>query len=697
MEGSQNSMSFQIPGHTRSAVSALILLVSAAVVVFGCFEAGFFPASLSQWTNFELKSLGLYIATSAAIFALSIGITKSLALFSAAVFGWTIYLFGILPVLSVGYLALVAVTIGHRLLLLTGSVDADGRGLGLRAALGYGVLLGIFQLTAFFPINTAGFVVLVTLPLVLLFRDSAIATLREGFSLLTQPRKLNADTVSLLLPSSILLVLLVYASYPESHSDALVTHLMIPHQVSVHGEWSFDVSNFFFAVMPKGTVWLFSAHYLVGGELAARLFNFLVTASSAWLVYATVRGIAGRTAGSLLAALFLSAPLTAWVVFVMFEDSLLAYLSLAAAVMLAKNWSRPSWQVAFLVTLLLSAAVATKIQGLFTAVPTAALLLARIGWVRSVSMRQLCVCLVPLLCIGAVPYLTAAVITGNPVFPMFNEIFRSPFYPAVNFSDNRWSGKFSAGILYDLTFQTKRFMEGYDGAFGLGHLLVLPAAIVATLLAKRSFALILLTILIVASALLMPLTQYARYFYFTFSLVAILSAALFAESSVAVRRCILIPIVLLAVCFNLTLTRSLNAYYRFILPFPIFGETMNQPAPVAERNLNSVINSTVGPSARVLYIPRPYGAGLDGLPLYANFLNPRLEAELRAVKTPDEARTLVLSWGITNVITLAVPTADYPPFMEALPKLGTVTETFGDTLLWTINRDPESVAAEKLS
>lgn len=690
-------MIFKIPDHSRSIVSALLLLVSAGIVAFGCFAADFFPATLSQWTNFELKSTGVYLAATAAIFALSVGVTGSLVVFSVAVFGWTAFLFGILPLLSVGYLALVAVTIGHRLLLLTGSVDADGRGLGLRAALGYGVLVGVFQLTAFFPINTASFVVLVTLPLLLLLRDSASAILREFCSLLTQPRKLNADTVSLLLPTSILLVLLVYASYPESHSDALVTHLMIPHQVSVHGEWSFDVSKFFFAVMPKGTVWLFSAHYLMGGELAARLFNFLVTAGSAWIIYATVQQIAGRTAGSLLAALFLSAPLTAWVVFVMFEDSLLAYLSLAAAVMLAKNWSRPSSQVAFLVTLLLSAAVATKIQGLFTAVPTAALLLARIGWVQSVSMRQLCVCLAPLLLIGAVPYLTAAVITGNPVFPMFNEIFRSPFYPAVNFSDNRWSGKFSIGILYDITFQTKRFMEGYDGAFGLGHLLVLPAAVMATLFAKRSFALILLTILVVASALLMPLTQYARYFYFTFSIVAILSATLFAESSAAIRRYILIPIVLLAVCFNLALTRSLNAYYRFILPFPIFGETMNQPAPVAERYLNGVINRTIGPSARVLYIPRPYGAGLDGLPLYGNFLNPRLEAELRGVKTPDEARALILSWGITNVITLAVPTADYPPFIEALPKLGTVTETVGDTLLWTISVDPQSVAAEKLS
>src|SRR5262247_1225513 len=66
----------------------------------------------------------------------------------------------------------------------------------------------------------------------------------------------------------------------------------------------------------------------------------------------------GREAGALLAAMFLSAPLTFWVVFVMFEDALVTLFITAAVVMLMLTWRAPGQKEMALVALAVSAAIA---------------------------------------------------------------------------------------------------------------------------------------------------------------------------------------------------------------------------------------------------------------------------------------------------------------------------------------------------
>ena len=602
-----------------------------------------------------------------------------------AVLVWTIFLFGFTAVVTTLYLTIVSIVIGQRLLLLCDVQEIEPYDFGIRAALGYAILIGVFQLAAFLPINTPGFVLLITLPILIFQREIFRSLSLEALGLLRMPIKLESATCFFVLPLILLLILLVYASYPESLSDALVVHLMIPHQILMHTRWNFDVSNFAFAVMPKGATWLFSAHYLLGRESAVRLLNFLMTGYAAWLIYSAVRRYVDRTAGALLASVFLSAPLTAWVVFVAWEDALLSFLILSATIVLIESWKRPTAGVAFIISLLLSAAVAVKMQGLFAAVPIVFLLLLRVFWLRSVSILKLTLAILPVLFIAAVPYVSAAIITGNPVFPFFNALFKSPYYPHVNFSDARWSGKASTDILYNLTFHSSRFMEGSDGSFGLGHLLLLPG-ILFTLLWKRQSAILIPTVIAISFGLqLMLFSQYARYFYPTFAVLAIASAAIYLRAIQEGWRYLMILFLLGIIVVNFSLERTLNAFYKFLLPNPFSAEQIIQPAPVSERHLNTIINAKLGRSARALYLLRQHGAGLDGLPLYGNWLNPRLDAALHDVKNESDAVALIKKWGITNVLTGGQFDSSHKAFAKWLPSLARLELRDGDSILWAID------------
>jgi hypothetical protein len=105
-------------------------------------------------------------------------------------------------------------------------------------------------------------------------------------------------------------------------------------------------------------------------------------------------------------------------------------------------------------------------------------------------------------------FVQAAFATGNPLLPLFNEVFRSPAMPAVAFDDPRWHAGFTPDLLWRITFDTDRYVEGWDGGLGFG--LIALGGLWLLALARRGqrsmFAAVTLSLLLP----LLPL-QYARY------------------------------------------------------------------------------------------------------------------------------------------------------------------------------------------
>ena len=110
--------------------------------------------------------------------------------------------------------------------------------------------------------------------------------------------------------------------------------------------------------------------------------------------------------------------------------------------------------------------------------------------------------------VGGSSYLQAWRVSGNPVLPLFNGVFESPYFAPENFSDARWAAGFGPGLPWRITFDTARYLEGWAGGFGFA-LVALGGAVFVALLQRRTRAMALCAVI----AVLLPLVamQYARY------------------------------------------------------------------------------------------------------------------------------------------------------------------------------------------
>ena len=120
---------------------------------------------------------------------------------------------------------------------------------------------------------------------------------------------------------------------------------------------------------------------------------------------------------------------------------------------------------------------------------------------------------------GLLPLLPHAVYiqreTGSPVFPLYNELFKSPYWPLVNAADGRWGPKGlwqTLGWPLLIPFKTERLCEAnlavYSGRLSLGFV----AALVCLLLPGLDRRARLLAFVTLLGALLWAATSgYARY------------------------------------------------------------------------------------------------------------------------------------------------------------------------------------------
>ena len=110
--------------------------------------------------------------------------------------------------------------------------------------------------------------------------------------------------------------------------------------------------------------------------------------------------------------------------------------------------------------------------------------------------------------IGGSSYANAWFVTGNPVLPLMNSWFRSPYFATRDFADARWHGGLDSNVLWDLSFDTSHYLDAFDGGFGF----VLIALSGVWLLALRDVRTRGLAV-VAGIALLLPLLpmQYARY------------------------------------------------------------------------------------------------------------------------------------------------------------------------------------------
>lgn len=457
----------------------------------------------------------------------------------------------------------------------------------------------------------------------------------------------------------IALVYLAVALLPEVGYDPLAMHLFIPAQLLQRHQWGFDASTYVWAVMPMLADWIFSIGYILGGEPAARLVNLgfvFILASLARDLALWAGGAAN--AGRIAALLLLTTPLAFTQGSTLHVEGVwTAFLACATLAILGLTTSDQGREQR-LVTggALLGFALATKAITLLMLPLLAGVLLWKWrSWMRQEVLWPVIVGLASLTVIGSIPYVDAWRLTGNPVFPFFNQVFQSPLFPMENFRDMRWTMGVTWDILYAITFHSDRYQEAMSGAPGFQWLLLLvPATLL--LIADKSWRGLLL--LLLGALFVVLVFRSASYLRYVFPSVVIFSAALAVaveRGALAGGRLTKVPLIgVLAVTLSLNfLFLNAASWYGDFQLRPLFDPRAREDYVIArlpERAAVELVNRLNKSANPVAFLSSPFAAGLSADALYANWYNMGFRNALFGVKSDSDALNLLTDKTIDFVI-----------------------------------------------
>lgn len=335
---------------------------------------------------------------------------------------------------------------------------------------------------------------------------------------------------------------------PTMQADDLSYHLGLPAQLVANGAYRLDPTHQVWAL----TAWLGDVlqsvvQVLARGEARGAL-NALWLSISAAALWACSTGLTadGRVRWWTL-ALFGSLPLLPTLTTSMQTELPATACLLALAALIVHRAPRVLWAGAVLCGALLG----LKLSHAAMTLPL--VLYAAWCWRFSIPWKRLPLALLIVALIGGSSYFYAAYITGNPVLPLLNALFRSPYFALRNFDDDRWHAGLDPGLPWRMSFDTDRYLEASDGGFGF-VLVALAGAWLIALVRRdtRAYAWAASLVLLLP---LIPL-QYARYAFP--GLVLLLPALTVATMNAASPR---IALALLAAICALNLAFHTNGNY----------------------------------------------------------------------------------------------------------------------------------------
>lgn len=298
---------------------------------------------------------------------------------------------------------------------------------------------------------------------------------------------------------------------PTMQVDDLAYHLGLPTHLLMYGGYRPDPAHQVWSYAPWAGDALQGFAAVMAGADARGAVNALWLVLAAAAVWSACGSLGARTAERWAAvALFASMPPLVWMAAGM-QTELPATAVLAALVALIVLPAADRTPVRRLLpgAILFGALFAIKGAHVVSALP----LLAYASWRhrRGLPLRRLPLALGLVLLVGGSSYVQSWWHTGNPVLPLFNAVFQSPYFPVDgNYRDGRWFAGFGPALPWQLVFNTDRYVEAWDGGLGFSLLLLSGAGMMALL--RRETRGLALALALAAFAPLIPM-QYARYAY----------------------------------------------------------------------------------------------------------------------------------------------------------------------------------------
>lgn len=495
-----------------------------------------------------------------------------------------------------------------------------------------------------------------------------------------------------------------WTSLPSMAYDDHALHLRIWTELQTKQSVDFDVQGQIWSVAPFAVDLLHAALSVMAGHDARSAMNLAMAIAILVLM--------GRILSTMklpvwvqcmLMALMASTPMLGNLLLSLQTELVLAVLTLAGMhlVMNAKGGWRG--QNALGVLACAALCVGIKLPGAVLGITLLAALAIQWWSQRATSIQAqgqhrlhwpALLVLIPLGFVALHSYALAWSITRNPVFPLYNAIFQSPFYAQENFSDSRWIHGFSFFNYFRAFFQTSDFFESGNYTAGWQYLFLLPPAILATFRPGTPQSLRIALIPILGFGLAMfAATQYWRYLFPVMPMAGVLMAAMFLDRKPAHSALIAVA-TLICMALNLAFFSRIS-WMMNSSPSKVFThegqkDAIRLYAPAFL--LTGTINQ-LAPGARVLYPSNtPYGATLHGTPLYVNWYAPSRATRFASLKNESDMGQFLakekVDFAITNMNEAKTFGTPETVLREYLANYGTVVAQEGSYLLYRINETP---------
>jgi hypothetical protein len=213
----------------------------------------------------------------------------------------------------------------------------------------------------------------------------------------------------------------IHALAPETQTDALNYHLMLPVEASRSGGFPRGVS--FYNLIPQGLETLFALAYAIGGDSSVRLLHLTFLGVTVLLVQWVAERFGESEAGWPAGTFYAVTPVVGMASVCAFNDAAIACYTLATFALMLQWWRKQQDQLLLAAGLCAGFCYAIKFTGGIVAPVAFFAILLRTRRMRSATLWLAGVFAM------AVPWVArAAILTGNPFAPLLNRFFPNPYF-----------------------------------------------------------------------------------------------------------------------------------------------------------------------------------------------------------------------------------------------------------------------------
>lgn len=523
-----------------------------------------------------------------------------------------------------------------------------------RVIAGLGVVAAVAGWLLPFPVHFAAVWFLALAALVAWRRHAVWAQLRDAGHALAEARR--AAPRASIAAAGLLCLASLPAWLPIRMSDDLGYHLGLIWSLLDFGHSRFEVGTQVWTLAPWSTDVLHGlVSVLAGGETTGPL-NVFWLAAATWLVreLSLGLGLSPRLAW-LSALLYASLPVSVAMTGGLQVEAASPAMLAALARVIQRGGRCDDPATLRLCAVLAGLMMGAKASHALLLLPLLTWLLVR--WRGLPPLRALPMPALLFLFVAGSSYAYAWALTGNPVLPLFNHVFASPWFTREAFVDPLWQTGWDARLPWRLVVDTPRYYEAVPGAAGVVTLALLGG--LAGLADRRLRPLLLAGL---AGALLMFWqVQYLRYVHPALALVIPALVAALVPAPSRWKEAALAALV----AVQLLLAPTANWMHLWGAVRFHVGKGADEVLLrfVPERLLARRVRDLALPGDRVLYADREhtYPAELPGRAFGHNWYNPRLSGQVDAGGGGDWARLVDAS----GANLLVARDADADPALSA--------------------------------